>query len=278
MAEIIPCDLHVHPDYSIDARSSIYQYCRKALEIKLSVIGFTTHYDVNPARADKDAFMVVDGRCIFPDDWAVERYLADIERARREFSGLKILAGLEFDYFPGIEEEAYRLKGKFPFDYFIGSVHCLDGLAISETKDAKVYFQSHTPEQMADSYFNLLFDCVDCGLFDVIGHADYYVRYAPPYFGERTYDLFKGRLGKIGRAAALNGTGFEINTLPVRRGKPFHPRLDFLKELLLFDATINSIGSDSHHVDDLGKGILEAIGELESNNISFNLLHAVQKA
>lgn len=277
MVEVIPCDLHVHPDYSIDARSSVSQYCRKAQEINLSVIGFTTHYDVNPARASKDAFMVVDGNWVFPDDRAIDRYLADIELARREFAELKILAGLEIDYFPGIEDEVSRLSRKFAFDYFIGSVHCLDDLAISETKDAKVYFQSHTPEQMADSYFKLLFDCVDSGLFDVVGHADYYVRFAPPYFGEQTYDLFKGRLERIGRAAARNGTGFEINTLPVRRGKPFHPRLDFLKELLSFGATVNSIGSDSHHVDDLGKGIIEAILELESNNLSLNLFYAVQK-
>ncbi len=277
MAELIPCDLHVHPDYSIDARSTIKQYCRKAQEINLAVIGFTTHYDINPARADKDAFMVVDGRWVVPDDNAIAKYLADIEAARNEFNGLKILSGLEIDYFPGIEAEVYRLSRKFDFDYFIGSVHCLENFAISESKDAKVYFESHTPEQMADSYFDLLFACVDCGLFEVIGHADYYVRFAPPYFGERTCELFRGRLEMIARTAARNSTGFEINTQPMRRGKHFHPRLDFLKELTSFGATINSIGSDAHDAEDLGKNILDALVELKKNQLPLKPFYVAEE-
>lgn len=278
MAELIPCDLHVHPDYSIDARSTIREYCLQALRINLSTIGFTTHYDVNPERVGKDAYISIGGKWSVPDDASLEIYLNDIEKSRQEFPELNILAGLEIDYFPGIEDEAYRLTRKFELDYLIGSVHCLEGLAISESKDAKIYFGSHTPAQMADSYFGLLYECVNSGVFKVIGHADYYTRFSPQYYGEQSYDLYRGRLERIGKAASKNGTGFEINTLPIRKGGHFHPRLDFLKDLISFGAKINSIGSDSHHFSDLGSGIVEALRTLELHGYRIDLFYENPKA
>jgi histidinol-phosphatase (PHP family) len=278
MAELIPCDLHVHPDYSIDASSSIEEYCRRASVTGLKVIGFSTHYDINPKRLDLDAFMVVDGKQVRVDDCGLSRYCRDIEIARQNYPDLRILLGLEIDYFLGIEKETERLRQAFPFDYFIGSVHCLDNIAISDNKEGKQYFASHTLQQMTQEYLKLLYDCVSCGLFDVIGHADYYWRFAIPYFGEIVYEIYKGRLGKIAKAAAQKHVGFEINTSQVRKGKDFHPRMDFLLELVSQGGFVNSIGSDSHRAEHLGADINIALASLAHHNIPFQPLYETIQA
>jgi histidinol-phosphatase (PHP family) len=264
VAELIPCDLHVHPDYSIDARSSIDDYCRQARKIGLQIIGFSTHYDMNPTRLDIDALAVVDGRRVSMDDSVLTRYCDDLEQSRIKYPDLRILKGLEIDYFIGVEPEALRVRKKFGFDYFIGSVHCLDNLAISESKEGKQYFAGHTLEQMTTEYFDLLYRVAACGLFEIIGHADYYWRFALPYFGEQVYEIYRGRLEKIAKAATRSCVGFEINTSQMRKGSSCHPRIDFLKELTAFGGVINAIGSDSHLAAHLGSNIndiLEMIGE-----------------
>ena len=269
MADLIPCDLHVHPDYSIDAFSTIDEYCRQATEIGLQILGFTTHYDINPKRLDLDAFMVVDGQTVGADDYALNRYCEDVIAARNSYPELKILLGLEIEYFHGIEEEAAQLRRQFPFDYFIGSVHCLDDIAISDSKEGKQYFAAHTIDQMTNNYFELLYECANCGMFDVIGHADYYWRFAVPYFGEKVFEIYKGRLEKIAHAATRSKCGFEINTSQMRKGKDFHPRLDFLQELVNHGGVVNSIGSDSHKAEHLGADINTALASLAHNNIPF---------
>jgi histidinol-phosphatase (PHP family) len=268
---MIPCDLHVHPDYSIDARSSIEQYCHKARQIGLQILGFTTHYDVNPIRSDVDPFMIVDGEKVGIDDYAIGRYCDDCLEARKQFPDLKILIGLEVDYFIGVEADVVRLKSEFPIDYLIGAVHCLEGIAISSKDEAPNYFSSHNLEKMANSYYDLLYNVANCGLFDVIGHADYYLRHGPLYYGENIVRIYEGRLEKVVESSIRTNTGFEINTAQAGlNGNDFYPGIDFLKKAVELGAKINSVGSDSHHVDYLGSNILEALKMLRDHKLAFD--------
>jgi histidinol-phosphatase (PHP family) len=269
MADLIPCDLHVHPDYSIDAKPAIEEYCVRAKEIGIQVLGFSTHYDMNPKRLPFDALADVDGIRVPMSDDVLRRYRDDIEKARLKHPDLRILAGVEIDYFRGVEPEAVRIRDKFGFDYFIGSVHCLDDIAISDSKEGKEYFAGHTLAQMTEEYFALLYNVAACGLFEVIGHADYYWRFAVPHFGEEVYQIYKGRLEPIAKVAAENGVGFEINTSQMRKGLSFHPRLDFLKELIKHGACVNAFGSDSHLISHLGEKINEVGAIIKAEKIPF---------
>jgi len=270
MADIIPCDLHVHPDYSIDARSSIREYCDKARQIGLQTIGFSTHYDVNPARYNIDPFMIVGGEKTRVSDQALNRYIDDFREAQKLYPDLQILIGLEIDYFPGVESKVERLRADFSFDYFIGSVHCLDDIAISPKNEAGEYFKCHSLDDMADQYFELLFNVADCGLFDIIGHADYYLPHGLNHYGEKVLDIHNGRLEKVARAAVKTSTGFEINTSHLRKGGGnFYPRLEFLKTAVSLGAKVNSIGSDSHHISHLGVNINRSLDIINEHGIPF---------
>jgi histidinol-phosphatase (PHP family) len=273
VADIIPCDLHVHPDYSVDAKPTINEYCQRARQIGIQVLGFSTHYDMNPKRLPLDALADVDGKRVPMNDSVLQRYRDEIETARGNYPGLRILAGVEIDYFRGVEPEAVRIRDKFGFDYFIGSVHCLDDIAISDSKEGPEYFAKHSLQQMTDEYFEMLYNVAACGVFEVIGHADYYWRFAIKYFGDAVYEIHNGRLENIAKAAVENGVGFEINTSQIRKGLSYHPRLDFLKELVSHGAYINAFGSDSHLIEHLGENINDVAAILRAENIPFKPLY-----
>jgi histidinol phosphatase-like PHP family hydrolase len=78
-------------------------------------------------------------------------------------------------------------------------------IAISDSKEGPEYFANHSLQEMTDEYFDLLYNVAACGLFEVIGHADYYWRFAFRYFGEEVYQIYRGRLAPIAEAAAENG-------------------------------------------------------------------------
>ncbi len=261
-------DFHIHPGYSVDARGTIRQYCDRALEIGIRHICFTTHYDLNPKRTELDAYWRKDGQKILVTDALVEEYLNEIERAREIFAafGLHIYRGMEFDYFDGVGKEVERIRGLFPVDFVIGSVHCLDDIAISDRKEAPSYFNNKTLGQMADDYFSLLCRAAEVPGFDCLGHLDYYIRYGREYYGNEIDRVEMERFDPVFTALIKNDMGIEINTSPYRYGaKYFHPKQQIIERAIEAGVRIVSVGSDSHKPSQLGGGIEDAYAFLEKN-------------
>ncbi len=200
-------DFHVHPNYSIDATGSIIEYCDRALELGLEAICFTSHYDSNPARQSIDGWWIENGDRIRMSDELMSRYIHAILDASSKYAkhGLRVFCGLEVDYFKGVESEVERLKSKFPLDFLMGSVHCLKNISISDKNEAPPYFAKYSPSEMADDYFDLLYEISRCRLFDSIGHIDYYIRYAPDYYGERVSEISLQRYDRVFESLVKNG-------------------------------------------------------------------------
>lgn len=254
-------DFHVHPDYSIDASGTIRQFCDRALETALGGLCFTTHYDANPRRAELDGFWRRRGERIgFSDELAAE-YVGEVSEARELFSqfGLKVFCGLEIDYFPGIEGEAERLRRQFGLDFVIGSVHCLDDIAISDRNEAPTYFLKRSLSRMADDYFGLLRQAAACTAFDCLGHLDYYVRYGREYYGDAVDKIEPGRFDEIFAQLKKSGVGIEVNCSQFRHGiDRFHPSADLIRRAVASGVRITSLGSDAHNPSQLGMGITQA--------------------
>ena len=85
-------DLHLHSHHSHDGEGEIADFCQRALELGLVEIGFLEHLDLYPL----DPHFGLHN---------YERYLEEIERARRDFPELKIRMGVEVTYLPGIRKE-----------------------------------------------------------------------------------------------------------------------------------------------------------------------------
>lgn len=252
-------DYHIHPGYSIDAAPvSIDQYCRRAVKLGLREICFTTHLEVDPHRKHLDWFV----RCrtgIHPMEdlhW-LELYFQDIEKARYGFAPeLIVKAGIEVGYEPGREEHIHRVLSAYPFDFVLGSIHCLDHVAISSRKECARYFSRKDSHQVAEQYFRLLEMAVNTGLFDCMAHVDLYRRYGACYLGPEIHCAHRGWIENIFRTMAGLGTGLEINTSGLRRGLgDLHPSADILRAALENGIRYYTTGSDAHSPAETGQGL-----------------------
>jgi histidinol-phosphatase (PHP family) len=259
-------DYHIHPDYSKDASGSIDDYCRKALELGLSEICFTTHYDRDPFRKEIDPFMQVDGEVVPVSKEVVKRYIEDIRQANDKYSkkGLIVKAGLEVDYAPHYESILRKELADYDLDYTLGAVHCVDHIAITSSEEASGYFKHRSMESLATQYYDFVRQAVESGLFDVIAHLDIYKKYGLGFYGKEILTAHRGLIEPILKIMAKNNVGLEINTGVLRRGhNQTSPGLEIIEMALSRGVEITAIGSDAHQVEQLGQGIGNSFAALE---------------
>lgn len=262
-------DYHVHPGYSIDAEpTSIDEYCRKAVDIGLSEVCFTTHLEVDPQRKHLDWFVRIDQNIVSMDDLAwLDVYFRDIEDARQKWTAcsLKVKAGLEVGYDPGAEKVIERVVRNYPFDFVMGSVHCLEHMAISSKKESSLYFPGRQMEAGVGEYFKILSEAVSSDLFDCIGHLDLYRRHGRHYWGPEIARAHEEYAEPLLKAVAKKGMSLEVNTSGLRRGlNDFHPSRDIIELAVSLGAVSFTVGSDAHRLTELGNG-LESAFELLAN-------------
>ncbi len=247
-------DFHIHPDYSVDAKGSIDDYCRRAFDIGLSEICFTTHYDADPTRMDFEGAMVVNGRREKISDDAVGQYINDLVRAHEEYGriGLVVRTGMEFGYFPECGTEISRLLNKFPLEYRLGAVHTVGDNCICCKDEAPKLFARLTLTQLADRYFELLDTCAATGLFDCLAHIDAYRRYGLAYYGEEVLTIHRGRIEKLFETMKANEVGYELNTSAIRHGhSEYYPAMEIVNLARAAGVQLIALGSDAHNPDQM---------------------------
>lgn len=244
-------DYHVHSTHSVDASSNIHVHCVRALELELTEIGFTEHFELDPR---DEGFGFFDP----------ERYMGDIGDARERFgSGINIRAGVEITYLPSLEQEIRGVLDRYAFDFVIGSVHILedaDGWAvISSERGSKDWFANRDEDSAYCRYFETVLDMVNSGLFDILGHLDIMKRYGVPHYGPFRWENHKRRIEAILKAVAAQGMALEVNTSGLRQSPvaPF-PEPAILRRFRELGGTLVTTGSDAHNTGQLGLGLERA--------------------
>ena len=252
-------DLHLHPNYSIDAEGTIAEYCEEAVKRNLQVICFTTHLDTGPGRAD--CYVRFNGIKVhvLSNEW-LEDYESTIKIADEDYDELQVLLGIEVDLYPGVEQYLPERFHDTDFDLIIGSVHLLDDYAISLEDEAFEIFKKQSLQSMGECYYSLLIDTVETGMFDVLGHIDIYRRYGELCYGEKIHTLWKPHITELVKKMKKHKVGFEINTSTWRKGfnEPM-PETELIQELVKLGIDNVTLGSDAHSPSELGYGIDRAI-------------------
>lgn len=257
-------DYHIHPDYSIDAKGSIDEYCRAAIQKGLREIAFTTHVDTDPAT--NDCIISVRGKLVDVRShvW-IEDYENSIRMASEKYSeqGLIVLMGAELDIYPDVTNNLPESFLSTEWDLVIGSMHLIDHLAISKMTDAKEIYSRYDLEDLGNLYYSLLKDTVETSMVNVIGHIDLYRRYGEDYYGEKIHDLWEPHIDALATKMMKYDVGFEINTSSWRKGqREPHPSKELMKSLVGRGVDIVTIGSDAHQPQHVGDGIGRAISLL----------------
>jgi histidinol-phosphatase (PHP family) len=194
----------------------------------------------------------------------LKRYEQEIERARSQALGVQLRKGVEIAYQSSRQDEIRSWLDQGTFDYVVLSVHLVDyddGWAIvSEPGTTGAYFAGHSARQSYLPYFEELLRAAGSGLGQVLGHLDLVKRYGVTHYGPFDPAGLKDEIRPILAAAVEHGVGLEINTSGLRQspGEPY-PGLTLLRWYRELGGEILTVGSDAHHVDDLGAGRAEAL-------------------
>jgi len=241
-------DYHVHERHSRDASTALIPDYVAAAEARgVKEIAFTTHLiTIGP---DVDI-------SIHEDE--IPEYIEQIRKAQ-DTTKVKLLAGLEVDYFPGEERHLENILTSHDFDFILGSTHYVNSVDIGSRMQAEGYFADRPIKKAADEYYMVWRKAIESGLFDVMAHPDYWRKYLHFYgktapwgdYGSAVYDALQ--------AAADNDVGIEVNTAGERAGTGhFYPLQEFVVAAHAAGLKTVTVGSDSHTADTLGFRLQEA--------------------
>jgi histidinol-phosphatase (PHP family) len=244
-------DLHVHSTCSVDGASSIVEHARRASALGLAEIGFCEHQDLD--RRDQ-GYLYLDP----------ERCHREIAAAQAAVPDVRLRQGVEITYQASLETECHDWLAGWSWDYVVASVHLMDyaddWAIISEAKKSERYFRTHSQRQSYLPYFEELLRAARSKLGDVLGHFDLVKRYGVNYYGPFRPTVFEEEIRAVLRTAVESGVGLEINTSGLRQSpaEPY-PTLTVLRWYRELRGDLLTVGSDAHHVDDLGAGIAQAL-------------------
>jgi histidinol-phosphatase (PHP family) len=239
----------VHSENSSDARDSVDAICASAEKRGVKGISITDHCDMDRGRE----------RC----ENTKRKLLADIREARELYGGtLRISAGIELGEANHDQELSRSLAGDEELDFVIGSLHNL-------RDDDDFYYTDYDNidiDSLMQRYYEELYEIVEGGCFDVIGHINYQLRYMSER-ARKSVDLSRhyGDLFGILQSAARKGKGIEINTSGLQRGLgDVIPSLEVIKLFKKAGGEIVTIGSDAHVSRNVGAEIFTAMDTLKA--------------
>ena len=286
---MIKYDFHLHSVFSTDSEEKPENIVEEALGRGFSGICFTDHMDLYfPPECSKRS----GGDFTFDPD----KYYECITGLKYRYRNIiNIYLGME----TGLRDEE-ELKGKclkeyedmiakYPFDFIIGSTHCLENI----DPYWKEYWDGRTAEEGLHRYYDAIDKNVsyyDC--FDSLGHLDYLVRYVPEeaalrsfekravckktfkgsspdmsekrFYGKYMYDPkdYMDHTDSIMKKLIDKGRALEINTAGLKYGLGFaHPKLELLIRYRELGGELITIGSDAHCAEHFAYGF-DSVREL----------------
>jgi histidinol-phosphatase (PHP family) len=231
-------DYHIHTTFS-DGKAEPDEYIPAAIASGMKEIGFSEH--INLFRANQEW-------CMDPD--RTPEYINHIKRLRETKKSIEIRIGFEVDFFTGGENVTYDFISPLDLDYVIVSVHYLGDTTVDSSPE---FFTGKNIDDVYKSYFDLLYQAVESGLFDILGHADLLRIYNfKPFFNpEYLYRELASRMSKHDVALEINTNG---------RNRPladFYPDRRFL-HLFRKENVPVCVNSDAHFPGRIGQYFDEA--------------------
>ncbi|MBQ6814645.1 MAG: histidinol-phosphatase HisJ family protein [Lachnospiraceae bacterium] len=232
-------DFHMHTCFSGDSKADVDNVIQSAIKKGMKYMSITDHND----------FEFENG--IFELD--TEKYFEYMSKKKIEYKDqITLSVGIECGLEPKYADRINSLLNSYDFDFVIGSSHVING------KDPyyKEYFENRPVHDAMVEYLMSISENLDIfDNFDVYGHLDYMMRYAPISAEEKRYnydeygELFDEILNKI----IKKGHGIEINTSPLKSGLfDTNPNLQVVTRYKELGGKIITVGSDAHEAIHVG--------------------------
>ena len=193
-------DYHMHlrdPEERIDHTvGGIERFVARAAERGVDEIGFTEHVYYFRQTREIWSLPYQTERCVYD----LDAYCDAVVEAKRR--GLPVKLGLEVDYVGELQPRLAELLAPYPWDFLLGSVHWIDGLAIDQEPGI---WAGRSVEEVWRVYFEALAELASGGHVDVLAHAD-----LAKIFDRRPDD-------PAGFYPPLDGVAVEISTAGLRK-------------------------------------------------------------
>lgn len=237
-------DYHMHSSCSFDARHTMAEMVKRAIEQGVDEICFTDH--VEPQKESR----LCD---ITPEyDWA--KHIAQFEEAKAVADGrIKVRLGAELGEFTMVDTAIgdHLLGTAPPLDFTIGSVHAIKlhgevtDLMWIESCEESVWHET------IELYLAEVGKLIDWGKFNVLGHLTLPLRYAKEKRGMKdlSFAPHRDQVTDILKRLIDRGLGIEINTNRGNEPLPDEPWLKLYREL---GGEIITMGSDAHTPNYIG--------------------------
>lgn len=246
----ITADYHMHSHNSGDSRLEMSDMLDCLITNNITDMCFTEHYDAD---------YVYDMPDSLPGTFEL-----DLPSYRNEFLQIRdrycerinVNFGVELGIQTHLAEILKSYVQNNDFDFIIASNH------LCHRKDPyySYFFEGRSDKEAFREYFESVLESVKAFKdYDVFGHLDYAVRYAPErdknYFYKDYSDLFE----EILRTIVEDGRGLEINTKGFRYNlKSSNPSEDILRRFKELGGEIITVGSDAHELQELAWGLDKA--------------------
>lgn len=181
-------------------------------------------------------------------------YLRMVFHARQQWRGrIDVRLGIEADYFPGYERWLETQLQMADFQYVLGSIH-------PQLAEFRQRYWTGDALEFQRTYFRLLAESAETGLFDCLAHPDFVKNETPDdWQPERIWDDICQALDRIAAA----GVAMELNTSGKNKTVPeMNPFPQMLVQMCNRSIPV-VIGADAHRPERVGDGYLEALDLLE---------------
>jgi len=249
---MITIDIHSHTSHS-HAANTVAEMAEAAEAAGMRVFGFSEH-SPRPEGYNYPTEYRTKLRAGFPD------YLAEVKALCQRFvdapedkKPMRVLLGLEVDWFPSERPFIERMINAAPYDYLIGSVHFLGTWGFDATvKDWKDLSDDACFAKYS-AYFHNERDMAASGLMQVAAHPDLIKIFSVETFRRWIADDAHSRLVKDALTAMKDtGMAMEISAAGLRKPcKEIYP----CPEIMAMAAKLHlpvSFASDAHAVEQVG--------------------------
>jgi len=225
-------DLHVHTEFSCDSEADIEKYVKQAIDMKMQMICFTDHVDLNPNDYGYNYYNP-------------EKYFEKFNYVKERYGDqIQLCAGIEFGE-PHLYGDKLKELSNYPYDFIIGSIHW-----IGDMFPCQKVREQHPAKEFYTWYWDEVLQTVKHGGFDALGHIDFPKR----YYGEIYYK--EDKINEIFKYLLDKDMVIEINTSSLRKGhNETMPGSELLEIYKAIGGKYVTIGSDAHEVQDLGSDI-----------------------
>ncbi len=256
MSHSLLYDMHNHSRHSHDGHSDIGALCEKAFELGLGGFAVTDHFDNEWVDRPNTYTRVVD---------SFKEASAYAERYRDR---LDIFCGVEVGEALWDPTTAEKMIGMCDFDVVLGSIHFVRCKG-HETPYSLIDFSKISEADTLDfarQYFDELLTLSETQDYDILSHLTCPFRYLNGKYGySLTPDMYESVIERILKAVISRGKALEVNTSCIGSAyDELMPDRSVLERYYALGGRAVTIGSDSHVVENFGKGLENARRVLKS--------------